>query len=44
MKEDSNQSVAILFLFFSLLDVRLHYAFRHRLHLRRSRQAQCSAH
>ena len=44
MKEDSNQSVAILFLFFSLLDVRLHHVVRRRLHLRRSRQAQCSAH
>jgi hypothetical protein len=43
MKEDGNPSVAILFLFFSLLDVHLHNAFRHRLHLRRSRQAQCSA-
>ena len=43
MKEDSNPSVAILFLFFSLLGVRLYYAFRRRLHLRRSRQAQCSA-
>ena len=42
MKEDGNPSVAVLFLF-ALLDVHLHNAFRRRLHLRRSRQAQCSA-